>query len=44
MSSSDADLLQNVSYGSVAAATALLYGYSLYNDDVRAREYALTAG
>lgn len=44
MSSSDADLLQNVSYGSVAAATALLYGYGLYKDDARAREYALTAG
>jgi hypothetical protein len=44
MSSSDADLLQNVSYGSVAAATALLYGYGLYENDARAREYALTAG
>ncbi len=44
MSSSDADLLQNVSYGSVSAATALLYGYGLWNDDHRAREYALTAG
>ena len=44
MSSSDADLLRNVSYGSVAAATALLYGYGLYKDDARAREYALTAG
>jgi membrane-associated phospholipid phosphatase len=44
MSSSDADLLQNVSYGSVSAATALLYGYGLWSDDNRAREYALTAG
>jgi hypothetical protein len=44
ISSSDADLLQNVSYGSVAAATALLYGYGLYRDDARAREDALTAG
>jgi hypothetical protein len=44
MSSSDADLLQNISYGSVAASTALLYGYGLYEDDRRAREYALTAG
>lgn len=44
MSSSDADLLQNVSYGSVGAATALLYGYGLYTDDERARRYALTAG
>jgi len=44
MSSSDADLLQNVSYGSVEAATALLYGYGLWSNDDRAREYALTAG
>ncbi len=44
MSSSEADLLQNVSYGSVAAATALLYGYGLYRDDARARQYALTGG
>jgi len=44
MSSGDADLLQDVSYGSVSAATALLYGYGLWNNDDRAREYALTAG
>jgi len=44
MSSNDADALQNISYGSVAAATALLYGYGLYKDDDRAREYALTGG
>jgi hypothetical protein len=44
MSSNDADLLQNVSYGSVSAATALLYGYGLWNNDDRARHYALTAG
>lgn len=44
MSSSDADLLQNVSYGSVSAATALLYGYGLWANDERARQYALTAG
>lgn len=44
MSSSTADLLQNVSYGSVGAATALLYGYGLYSGDSRARQYALTAG
>jgi membrane-associated phospholipid phosphatase len=44
MSSSDADLLQNVSYGSVGAATGLLYGYGLWSDDRRARHYALTAG
>jgi membrane-associated phospholipid phosphatase len=44
MSSSDADLLQNVSYGGVSAITGLLYVYGLYRDDARAREYALTAG
>ena len=44
MSSSDADLLQNVSYGSVSATVALLYGYGLWSDDPRARHYALTAG
>jgi len=44
MSSSDADALQNISYGSVAGATALLYGYGLYKDDDRARAYAITAG
>lgn len=44
MSSSDANLLQDVSYGSVCAATALLYGYGLWSNDDRAREYALTAG
>jgi membrane-associated phospholipid phosphatase len=44
MSSSTASTLQNVSYGSIGAATALLYGYGLYTGDARAREYALTAG
>jgi membrane-associated phospholipid phosphatase len=44
MGSGTADLLQNVSYGSVSAATALLYGYGLYSGDSRARQYALTAG
>lgn len=44
MSHSDADLLQNVSYGSVSAATGLLYGYGLWTGDERARHYALTAG
>jgi membrane-associated phospholipid phosphatase len=44
MSSSDADLLQNASYGGVGAAAALLYGYGLYSGDARARQYALTAG
>jgi membrane-associated phospholipid phosphatase len=44
ISSGDADALQNISYGSVAAATGLLYGYGLYKDDDRARQYALTGG
>lgn len=44
MSNSDANLLQNVSYGSVSASAALLYGYGLYEHKPRAREYALTAG
>ncbi len=44
MSSNDADLLQNTSYGTVAAASALLYGYGLYADDQRARQFVLTAG
>jgi hypothetical protein len=44
MSSSDADLLENISYGSVSASAALLYGYGLWYDDPRARHYALTAG
>jgi membrane-associated phospholipid phosphatase len=44
MSSSDADLLQNVSYGSVSASTALLYGYGLWYGDSRARHYAINAG
>ena len=44
MSSSDADLLENVSFGSVGAATALLYAYGLWDNEPRARHYALTAG
>jgi membrane-associated phospholipid phosphatase len=44
MSSSDADLLQNISYGTISASTALLYGYGLWYDDPRARHYALNAG
>ena len=44
MSSSDADLLQNISYGGVNASTALLYGYGLWYGDSRARHYALNAG
>ncbi|HZO82706.1 MAG TPA: phosphatase PAP2 family protein [Candidatus Binataceae bacterium] len=44
MSSSTASTLENISYGSVGAATALLYGYGLYAGEARARQYALTAG
>ena len=44
MGSSTADLLQNISYASVGASTALLYGYGLYSGDSRARQFALTAG
>jgi membrane-associated phospholipid phosphatase len=44
MGSNTANALQDASYSSVIAATALLYGYGLYNGDARAREYALTAG
>jgi membrane-associated phospholipid phosphatase len=44
MGSSAANSLQTASYSSVIAATGLLYGYGLYSDDARAREYALTAG
>ena len=44
MSSSDADLLQNLSYGTVSAGTALMYGYGLLYNDSRARHYALNAG
>jgi membrane-associated phospholipid phosphatase len=44
MSSSDADLLQDISYGGVSASTALLYGYGLWYADPRARHYALSAG
>lgn len=44
MSSGDADLLQNISYGGVSAGTALLYGYGLWYGDSRARHYAVNAG
>jgi hypothetical protein len=44
MSSSDATMMQNVSYGGVSAGAALLYGYGLYADDDRARQLVLTAG
>jgi membrane-associated phospholipid phosphatase len=44
MSSSDASLLEDTSYGSVSAATASLYAYGLWSGDSRAREHAITAG
>ena len=44
MSSSNADLLQDISYSGVSASTALLYGYGLWYGDPRARHYALNAG
>ncbi len=44
MSSGTANMLQDISYASVGAGTALLYGYGLYAGDARARRYALTAG
>ena len=44
MSSSDADLLQSISYVSIGASSALLYGHGLYSDEARAREYMLTGG
>jgi membrane-associated phospholipid phosphatase len=44
MSSSDADLLQNISYGGMSASTAILYGYGLWYDNPQARHYALNAG
>jgi hypothetical protein len=44
MSSSDADLLQHLSYASVGAAAASLYLYGFSTDDVSARDDAITAG
>jgi membrane-associated phospholipid phosphatase len=44
MSSSDADLLEGVSYGSVGASAGLLYAYGFYSDDTRARQATLTGG
>jgi hypothetical protein len=43
MSPGDADLLQDLSYGTVGAGTALLYAYGLAYEDPRARDSALTA-
>ncbi len=44
MSSSDADLLQNISYGSVSVSSAALYGYGLYSADSQTRQDILTGG
>lgn len=44
MSSGDADLLQNVSYGSIGASAALLYAYGFSSAGARARQYMLTGG
>lgn len=44
MSSSDANALQNISYASVGFSSLMLYGYGLYADDPRARQFTLTAG
>jgi membrane-associated phospholipid phosphatase len=44
MSSSDADLLQNISYGSIGASAALLYGYGYWSGDARTRDTTLTGG
>ncbi len=43
MSSSDATLLESLSYASVGAGAAFLYGYGLYADEPQARQYAVTA-
>ncbi len=44
MSSSDADLLQNISYGSIAMGSAAVYGYGFYGADSDTRESVLTGG
>ena len=44
MSSSNADMLQDLSYASVSAASALLYGWGLYSGDANVRENVITAG
>jgi membrane-associated phospholipid phosphatase len=44
MSSSDADLLQGISYGAISASSAALYAYGFYSDDSRTRQYVLTGG
>lgn len=44
MTGHDANLLQNISYASVYASTALLYGWGLYSNDSCAREDAIIGG
>ena len=44
MSSSDADVLEHVSYGSIGASAALLYAYGFYSADSQTRQYTLTGG
>ena len=44
MSPSDADLLQNISYGSISTSAALLYAYGFYTADASTRQNTLTAG
>jgi membrane-associated phospholipid phosphatase len=44
MGHNNATMLQDISYGSVSAATGLLYAYGLYRNDSQARQLALTAG
>ena len=43
MKGSTASALENISYGGVGTASALVYAYGLYSDDARMRETMLTA-
>lgn len=42
MKDSTASALENISYGGVGGASALVYAYGLYNDDAKMRETMLT--
>ncbi len=44
MSNSDANTLEDLSYASIGAASALVYLYGLYTDDPQVRQTMLTAG
>jgi membrane-associated phospholipid phosphatase len=44
MSASDADLLQEISYASIAGGSALAYGYGVASDDTPVRQSVLTGG